>query len=213
MIEKIKINAFELLDRGKKVVGKVFNTGASKGKETLNKSKEKLAAGRLHGINHVGVTVTDFEAAVSWYNTVFGFHLVNELVLTPEQTNELGLYGEPDLTVRLGFLATQSGTMLEIFEFSPAKPKANVVWTRPGFTHVAISVSNAAAVKRRLEAKGVKFLTEVQHTDGTDWAFCQDPDGNLLEIIDYGKNRIPLATMGNTIGRTMKASTFAKYYS
>ncbi len=177
-------------------------------------AKRFVTRGRLHGINHVGVTVKDFEAAVMWYHTMFGFHLVNELVLTPAETNKLvGLYGEPDLTVRLGFLATQSGTMLEIFEFSPAAQQEPTVWTRPGFTHAAISVSNTAAVKRRLEAKGVKFVTDVNESDGAHWAFCQDPDGNFIEIIDYGSNRLPLALIGNLVGRIMKASAFAKYYN
>ena len=170
-------------------------------------------AGRLHGINHVGVTVTDFDEAVAWYARMFDFHLVNELIIEGEKARELApLYGRDDLRIRLGFLGSQSSGLLEIFEFTPKVEPAPTVWNRPGFTHVAISVSNVPAVKGRLESLGVEFVTDIQFTGGAHWAFMKDLDGNLVEIIDYHANRLPLALASNLVGKILAKRQFGHIY-
>ncbi len=179
----------------------------------LTSIKKALTGGRIHGFTHVGVTVNDFEAAVKWYNEMFGFHLVNEMYIEGEAANALaGLYGESGLKIRLGFLGTQSSGLIEIFEFQPKSAEAPTVWTRPGYTHCAISVSNVKAVKRELEAKGVEFVTDVQFTNGAHWAFMKDLDGNFVELIDYHVNRLPLAMVSNLVGRIMRKTEFGSYY-
>nr|WP_076387873.1 VOC family protein [Vaginimicrobium propionicum] len=168
----------------------------------------------LHGLHHAGVTVSSFEEAVNWYHEMFGFHLVNELKVDGEKANELaGLYGQEGLEIRLGFLATQSSAMLEIFEFSPTQPELDhTVWNRPGYQHVAIAVRDVPRVKAELEAKGVQFVTDVQFMGGAHWAFMKDPDGNLIEIIDLHANRLPLKFFGNMVGRIMKRTVFSRLY-
>lgn len=179
----------------------------------LDKLKACLGKGKLHGLTHTGVTVRDFEAAVKWYNEMFGWHLINELVIEGEAADALaGLYGQKGLKVRLGFLGTQSSNVLEIFEFLPKAAEEPVVWNRPGYTHCAISVTNAFAVKAQLEAKGVEFVTDVQYSGGAHWAFMKDLDGNLIEIIDYHMNRLPIASMSNLVGRILKKTQFGHYY-
>ena len=177
---------------------------------------------RLHGLNHVGVTVSDFEAACRWYREMFDFHLVNDLHLGPEQTKHLvSLYGQENLSVRLGFLAGQSEALLEIFQFTPAGCVGDTEgeelktglpeWTRPGYSHAAISVTNVPEVKAALEAKGMEFITDVQFVGGAHWAFGKDPDGNLIEIIDYHANRLPLKYIGNLVGKLMRRTQFRFY--
>ncbi|MDY6050603.1 MAG: VOC family protein [Corynebacterium sp.] len=173
---------------------------------------------RLHGLNHVGVTVSDFEAACRWYREMFNFHLVNDLRLGPEQTKHLvSLYGEEGLSARLGFLAGQSEAMLEIFEFTPPHPDPGdphatlPEWTKPGYSHAAISVTNVPEVKAALEAKGMEFITDVQFVGGAHWAFGKDPDGNLIELIDYHTNRLPLKFIGNLVGKLLRRTQFRFY--
>lgn len=172
-----------------------------------------LKKGRLHGLNHFGVTVSDFEAAVKWYNEMFGWHLMNEMTIEGEQANSLAaLYGEEGLTIRLGFMGTQSDALLELFEFQPKSEPQPTVWTHPGYTHAAISVTNVPAVKKELEAKGVEFVTDVQFVGGAHWAFCRDLDGNLIELIDYHALRLPMKFIPNLVGKILKKLQFGAYY-
>lgn len=177
-------------------------------------AREMVRGPKVYGLHHAGVTVRDFEAAVSWYHQMFGFTLVTEMTLDQEQADMLAeLYGQTGLSVRLGFLATQSGAVLEIFEFRPMVDAAPTVWHRPGYTHAAISVRDVAAHMVRLKARGVEFVTpEIQFTGGAHWAFCKDPDGNLVELIDFHANRLPLQHLGRLVGSLYKRSRYASYY-
>ncbi|WP_124055080.1 VOC family protein [Arcanobacterium ihumii] len=182
-------------------------------KDVLKMVKSFVTRGKIHGLNHCGVTVSDFESAVKWYNKMFGFHLVNELHIDGDAADKLAcLYGQKGMTVRLGFLGTQSNAMLEIFEFKPKELGQSTHWNQAGYSHAAVGVSNVPAVKRTLEAKGVEFVTGVQFTDGAHWAFMKDPDGNLVEIIDFHANRIVLDLASNIVGRVMKKAKFGSYY-
>ncbi len=183
---------------------------------------ERLLAGlrrligrpKIHEIGHVGVTVSDFEAAVAWYHEMFGFYLVSEMTVEGEAANALSdLYGERDLTVRLGFMRAPGGGVLEIFQFTPAAPPEPVRWNRVGYTHLALSVSNVAVLTERLKAKGVEFvLDEPQFLGGAHWIFFKDPDGNLIELIDLHANRLPLKYLGGVIGRQYRSGKYSPYY-
>lgn len=180
----------------------------------LDPVKKLFCGPRVHGVTHAGVTVSNFEEAIKWYSYMFDWHLLNELTVEPEKANTLvDLYGEEGLTIRLGFLGTQSTNVLEIFEFSPkAEPASKTVWNRPGYTHIAISVSNVPALKKKLEEKGAEFVSDVQFMGGAHWAFMRDPDGNLIELIDYHANRIPIALASNLVGKLLKKLQFGSYY-
>ncbi|MDO5627362.1 MAG: VOC family protein [Mobilicoccus sp.] len=177
-----------------------------------------LAAARgrsqAHGLHHTGVTVRDFEAAVAWYHRHFGFLLVTEMLLDGEDSARLAdLYGRPDLTVRLGFMRGRDGSILEVFEFDPPLPPAPVDWNRPGYTHVAMAVSDVPAWVRRLEGEGIEFLTPVQETAGAHWVFFRDPDGNLVELIDLHADRLLLRHAGGLVGRLQRWTTMRRYYT
>lgn len=169
---------------------------------------------KIHGLLHAGVTVTDFEAAVKWYHENFNCLLVSEQWIKGEDAEALAeLYGTHGLTIRLGFMRTPDGGVLEIFEFQPKGEKIPLEWNRPGWTHACISVRNVPKIREKLESRGVEFVTDTQHTAGADWAFLKDPDGNLLEIMDLGvAQRLPLKWLGWTQGLIMKMGKCKSYY-
>lgn len=175
--------------------------------------RDAATAPRVHGILHAGLTVSDFEAAVSWWSELFGFLLVTEQTITGAEADALaGLYGAQGLSVRLGFLRAPDGSVLEIFTFDPPVPAQAAEWRRPGYTHIALSVRDVPALHRRLKRAGVPFITDVQFTGGAHWAFFRDPDGNLVEIIDLHANRLPLKYLGGLVGRQFKRGKWAAYY-
>jgi catechol 2,3-dioxygenase-like lactoylglutathione lyase family enzyme len=167
----------------------------------------------VKSVSHAGLTVSDFEAAVSWYNRHFGFLLVSEDRLGPERTEALfPLYGVKGAEVRMGFLRAPGGSVLELFEFNPARKASAAVWNAPGFHHVALNVSRLGAWVGRLSSEGVEFVTPPQKTGDVDWAFLRDPDGNLVELIDLKASRPALRLVGSLLGTALKRGKFAAYY-
>ena len=113
----------------------------------------------------------------------------------------------------MGFLRAPDGSVLEIFQFSPPAEPEPVDWTRPGYTHIALSVRNVPGWVARLEARGIEFITPEPHfVGGAHWVFFRDPDGNLVELIDLHTNRLPLKYLGGLVGRQLRLGRWASHY-
>lgn len=168
---------------------------------------------KIKSLSHVGITVSNFESAVKFYSETFGFKLISEQILNKEQVNELySLYELKDTTIRLGFLRAPKGGVIEIFEFHPSLPAKNIIWNKPGLTHFTLDVKNVNKWYHSLEKKGIYFYSEPQNTDGTEWVFMKDPDGNLIELIDLKFNYTIIRILGGIAGSIMKKSKFKNYY-
>lgn len=168
---------------------------------------------KVRSFSHVGLTVSDFEQAVRWYSDMFGFKLISEQVLTDEQVAKLWpLYKVDKTMVRLGFLRTPKGGVVEIFEFSNKVTPEHTVWNKPGATHFTLDVKNVDKWYGNLRSKGVEFLIEPQVTDGNHWVFLKDPDGNLVELIDLKANYFIIRVLGGLAGKFMARGKFKDYY-
>lgn len=168
---------------------------------------------RVKSLSHVGLTVSNFEKAVDFYSKKFGFRLINEQILEKEQVDTLyELYELKYTQVRLGFLRAPKGAIVEIFEFNPGLPAERTIWNKPGPTHFTLDVHNVQKWYRRLSKEGIRFFSEPQNTNGTDWVFLQDPDGNLIELIDLKFNYMVIRLLGGLVGYIMSKFSFKKYY-
>ena len=209
------------------------------GKEQYIAEKQRAARAwhpfaRSHGFAHVGVTVSDFNASVQWYSRLFGMKLINYLELEGEELAELApLYHVPDLRkVRLGFMVGPFG-MIELFQFDPpaegdgevsndaesgidaAAPAVRTdreIWNRPGYTHIAFNVSDLPAWIDKLRGEGLEFVIPPHHSDGTDWVFFRDPDGNLVELMDMHATRLAVQHIGPLVGRIMEHTSLKRFY-
>lgn len=169
---------------------------------------------KIKSFSHVGLTVSNFENAVKFYSDTFGFKLISEQILGKEQVEKLyPLYKLHNTTVRLGFLRAPKGGVVEIFEFSPTLPAEHPVWNKPGPTHFTLDVRNVRKWYDTLIKKGIHFFSEPQETDGTDWVFLKDPDGNLVELIDLKINYPIIRLLGGLAGNVMAKTKFKKYYA
>ncbi|MDY6076874.1 VOC family protein [Mobiluncus sp.] len=182
-------------------------------------------AGINWGLGHTGVTVSNFERSVAWYDRVFGMKLMNYMEISGDDLKPVErLYHVEGLKlVRLGFMSSRSGNVLELFEFDPPLPGFDQpgsdtpggereTWNRPGYTHIAFNVSNVKGWVNRLRAEGVEFMNEPVRSSGADWAFFRDPDGNLIEVIDLHVTRLALGKLGVPIGTIMKYLMFKSFY-
>ena len=95
--------------------------------------------GKMLGLAHIGVMVTDMDKSIDFYQNVVGLELMN--VENMGQT-------------RLAFLKVGS-CILELVGVAGAQARpAGVV------DHIAIETKNTKAVAQALKAKGVQFKTE-----------------------------------------------------
>ena len=140
----------------------------------------------IDGLVHIGITVSDIERSIAFYEQNFGFKLVgrtefDEAFFAAAPT----LYGLEDTTCPLAILAAPGGVQLELFQFVPQLEKEHVPWNRVGITHIALATDNVLEMCPQLRANGVTFCMEpLQRPDGGYWVFLRDPDGNMIELME-----------------------------
>jgi catechol 2,3-dioxygenase-like lactoylglutathione lyase family enzyme len=125
------------------------------------------------GLHHAGVVVSDLEASAAFYAEMFG------------ASAGLRVDEEPFSLVMLDL----GNAFVELLVFRPPVrgapvPHGNAV----GAGHVALAVDDVAGAYERLRGRGVRFESaprriEAGPSAGHVIAFCLDPDGNRIELI------------------------------
>jgi len=72
-----------------------------------------------------------------------------------------------------------------ILNASDDAPEHNVLMEKdmkyPGYTHIALEVTDAASVSKQLEALGITITERVEYK-GAQFFFIRDPDDNVIEF-------------------------------
>ena len=124
----------------------------------------------ITGFAHVGIRVHDLERSRTFYG-LLGFELV------------AGPMGPEPVAV----LTHPSGIEINLVLNAARSAAANVLMDidekHPGYTHVALRVSDVKATQAALEAAGVA-ITEgpVTFPTGAVSIFVRDPDRNVIEL-------------------------------
>nr|WPM83323.1 ProsD [Phaeosphaeria sp.] len=146
----------------------------------------------VYKLNHVGISVPDCEAAVSWYGTIFGFQLLKP-VLHVKRAHFPGapifkVFGDELQEFKLAWLATGHSVGLELFEFidpchkTPEGPAFD--YSRGGVFHIAITVPDPEKMCVDVVRAGGKRMSDVVPMPmGNSMAYCQDPWGNAIELL------------------------------
>lgn len=117
------------------------------------------------GIEHTAIASPDPERLAHWYVDCLGF------TINYQSKNS-----------RTVFVRTPEGSMIEIIEASsPAGEPAKL--NDAGLRHLALKVADFPDACRRLQEKGVTFLTEPVQKGGNSTVFFRDPDGNILHLL------------------------------
>jgi len=138
---------------------------------------------------HVGVTVSDMDRAIEFYQTHFGFELKRRGVFPPEfiaavpqlYRQREGVYSD------FAFLLSPNGAALELFRFNDLLPTEAPLWNRPGYHHICIRVESVPEAYAQMSAAGVEFYFEPKlmgDKTHAHWVFLKDPDGNMIELQD-----------------------------
>ncbi len=169
---------------------------------------------RVRSFSHTGLTVSSFNTAVRFYWDVFGCPLVGVAETPTERVRSFfGVDAErPACTI--GWIRVPGGAVLEIFEFRPGQ--GDVVprrWDRVGLTHLSFNVRDIHGWHEHLLRKGVDCLSKPEQSPRGHWFFfAQDPDGNLIELIDLGRMHPVLRWLGPLGGAVFRRGPYRKYY-
>ena len=136
--------------------------------------------------HHFALRVTDLDRAIAFYEDAFDGQLVTKPFPLEGPIPEMLYGGGPGTTVRLCHVAFEDGGV-ELFEFSrPDVGPSDVPAYAGNIIHVAFHVEAVDAAVKRVAAAGGRLIGDVLDWGGTPFAYCADPDGNVLEIAQVG---------------------------
>ncbi|WP_394212653.1 VOC family protein [Enterovibrio calviensis] len=120
-------------------------------------------------INHVGLRVRDLEISRKFYEQL-GF----EFIAGPVGPEPAAIVEHPS-GININF----------ILNASDDAPQDNILMRKdmkyPGYTHIALEITDADAVSKKIEALGIT-ITERVEINGAKFFFIRDPDDNVIEL-------------------------------
>lgn len=142
----------------------------------------------LDGFDHVGVTVRDLDRSLAFYRDLLGLEVLRRRDRFKAEHVQR-LVGLPGAELSVAMLAIPGGAKIELVQYH--EPDGAEIAAAPcdrGAVHFAVLVSDIHALKAKLEAKDVPFISEPQcapsgPTQGTYFVYCRDPDGAIVEFI------------------------------
>ena len=145
----------------------------------------------LRAIHHTGLVVRDLDRSIYFYHDILDLPFANEPTPWFEGVQLEQGVGVPGAVLRQVSLWVGEHSTMELIEYAN-RPEAS---TDPvpnnylGAAHVCFKVDDITAKKAELEAKGVKFYSDVNVVDegplaGWRWCYFSDPDGLALELVE-----------------------------
>lgn len=151
----------------------------------------------LRGVDHIGFTVPDLDAATRFLIDVLGCELMYTLgpYLDEEgswMTEHLAVHPRAVMR-RLNFLRCGPIT-LEVFEYEAPDQRAEPPHNSDiGGHHVALYVENLDAALEHLRAHGVRILSEPTASSGPSegqrWVYFLSPWGMQFELVSYPQGK------------------------
>lgn len=126
---------------------------------------------QLLAIHHVAIICSDYVVSRRFYVELLGLRVLAEQFRAERQSMKCDL-------------ALPDGSQIELFSFPNAPPRPSYPEAQ-GLRHLAFAVTDIAAWKADLEAKGISVETiRVDEYTGQQFTFFADPDGLPLELYE-----------------------------
>ena len=168
---------------------------------------------KARSFSHVGITVSNFNAAVKFYWDIFRCPLVGVADQPSDRVREFFGIDADAPTCKVGWIRVPGGGVLEIFEFDPQKLSVDVPWNRVGLTHISFNVRNTKKWYDYLVTKGVECVSKPERSPrGHMFFFAKDMAGNLIELMDLGYMHYVLNWLGPLGGFLFRRGMYKHYY-
>jgi len=145
----------------------------------------------LRAIHHAGLVVRDLDRSIYFYHGILQLPFANEPTPWFSGSQLATGVGVPGAELRQVSLWVGDHSTMELIEYRnrPESSAAPVPNNYMGAAHGCFKVDEVRAKKAELEAKGVKFYSDVNVVDegplaGWRWVYFSDPDGLALELVE-----------------------------
>ncbi len=143
---------------------------------------------RIIAADHTGITVSNLERSLDFWQNVLGFEFSHRAHQTGEMASEIT--GVAGAEIKLAVVKAPGGHKIELLEYL-APPDRKHVDLRPcdvGSVHVALTVDNLDAVLEKIAASGWKVAGKSQTLSkgpnaGKRVIYVRDPDGTTIEFM------------------------------
>lgn len=137
----------------------------------------------------IGICCQDLDRLADFYTGVLGCELVSDVEVPPDKAREAAL---SDGGYRVARIQTPWGERLKLLQPRPAPDspaKTRWILDRRNTAYLTFIVDDLQRMIARLAEAGVEMLTgdeRVEVRPQTYLAFARDPEGNVLEFVEYG---------------------------
>jgi lactoylglutathione lyase len=118
---------------------------------------------------YVGIRVTNLQKSIDFYTKVLGMHVTGRSKISKTKGETVGLESEKD------------GFTLELNYYEEDSPFNTKYVLGEGLDHLAFKVDNLEKALKEAEKAGCKVILEME-SDGSRWAYIEDPDGIWIEL-------------------------------
>ncbi len=137
-------------------------------------------------IRHIGIVASNMEISLEFYRDIMGLKVIKDFTEKGKYIDSIsGLSG---VYLRMVKLITDDGSMIELLQYMShsREPPIKYEIYDLGCSHVAFTVDNIDIEYKRLSEKNVIFnCPPYVSPDGyAKVAFCHDPDGTHIELVE-----------------------------
>ncbi len=149
-----------------------------------------------HVFNHVGVSVPDIDAAIDWYEKIFGLVLISGPSEVRPDGSHFGnlssdICGKRYGGMKIAHMVTGDGAGFELFEFLEPKPERRndtMEYWKNGFFHIAFTDPDIEEKVAEIAENGGKQRSQIWELvpgEAIKVCYCEDPFGNVIEIMSH----------------------------
>jgi len=145
---------------------------------------------RITAADHTGITVSNLERSLHFWQNVLGFEFSHRAHQSGEMAEEIT--GVKGAELKLAVVKAPDGHKIELLEYLAPPDRKQHVDVRPcdvGSVHVALTVDNLDAVLEKIVATGWRAAGKPQTLKtgpnaGKRVVYVRDPDGTTIEFME-----------------------------
>ena len=145
---------------------------------------------RIIETNHTGITVSNLERSLGFWQNVLGFEFSHRAHQSGEMAEQIT--GVKGAELKLAVVKAPGGHKIELLEYLAPADRKRHVDLKPcdvGSVHIALAVDDLEAVLNKIAASGWKAVGKPQTLKtgpnaGKRVVYVRDPDGTTIEFME-----------------------------